>query len=99
MVKFWLKVAQVFIGKRLSLSGSQFSLYDVEVVTAAVDLRDVRSYRGAITSRGVQASENKKVPRIDVDFVLSSPVSITLSPKINAKFLLPGLIGSFFLFF
>lgn len=81
--------AMIVVNGQILAQGSQFSLHDVEVVTAVVDLRDVRSYRGAITSRGVQASESKKVPRIDVDFVLSSPVSITPSPKIDAKFLLP----------
>ena len=34
--------------------GSQFSLDDVEVVTATVDLEDVRAYRSS-TSRGLQA--------------------------------------------
>ena len=34
--------------------GSQFSLDDVEVVTATVDLEDVRAYRCS-TSRGLQA--------------------------------------------
>jgi hypothetical protein len=40
------------------ISGSQFSIRDVEVVVATVDLEDVRSYRGGITSRNVQASES-----------------------------------------
>ena len=34
--------------------GSQFSLDEVEVITATVDLEDVRSYRGASLSRGMQ---------------------------------------------
>ncbi len=48
--------------------GSQFSLADVEVVTAAVNLHDVRSYRGAKASRAVQASQTGQLPQIDVDF-------------------------------
>ena len=48
--------------------GSQFSLKDVEVVTATVNLHDVRSYRGAKASRAVQASKTERLPQIDIDF-------------------------------
>ena len=48
--------------------GSQFSLKDVEVVTATVDLHTVRSYRGAKASRAVQASQTERLPEIEVDF-------------------------------
>ena len=48
--------------------GSQFSLKDVEVVTATVNLDDVRSYRGAKASRAVQASTTERLPQIEVDF-------------------------------
>ena len=48
--------------------GSQFSLEDVEVVTATVNLHDVRAYRGAKASRAVQASKMEPLPQIDIDF-------------------------------
>ena len=48
--------------------GSQFSLKDVEVVTATVNLHDVRAYRGAKASRAVQASKMEPLPQIDIDF-------------------------------
>ena len=48
--------------------GSQFSLKDVEVVTATVNLHDVRTYRGAKASRAVQASKTERLPQIDIDF-------------------------------
>ena len=48
--------------------GSQFSLKDVEVVTATVNLHDVRAYRGAKASRAVQASQMEPLPQIDIDF-------------------------------
>ena len=48
--------------------GSQFSLKDVEVITATVNLHDVRTYRGAKASRAVQASQTERLPQIDVDF-------------------------------
>ena len=38
------------------VQGAQFGLTDVEVVTATVDLDDVVSYRGAISSLREQAS-------------------------------------------
>jgi NAD+ synthase (glutamine-hydrolysing) len=41
--------------------GSQFSMKDVEVVTAVVDLEAVRTYRGISSSRGVQAAQIEKV--------------------------------------
>ena len=37
----------------------QFSVSDVEVITATVDLDDVRSYRASIPSFGIQAVNNK----------------------------------------
>ena len=52
--------------------GSQFSLKDVEVVTAAVDLHAVRSYRGAKASRAVQASQTESLPQVEVDFAFDS---------------------------
>ena len=45
-----------------SFLGSQFSLKDVEVVTATVDMEEVRSFRTATVSRAVQAAESE-VPR------------------------------------
>ena len=50
--------------------GSQFSLEDVEVVTATVDLEEVRSYRSS-PSRGMQAQIAQQYPRIELDIRLS----------------------------
>ena len=58
-------------GEILAL-GSQFSLKDVEVITAAVSLDDVRTYRGARASRAVQASKTEALPQIDIDFELDT---------------------------
>lgn len=59
------------------VQGSQFSINEVEVLVAAVDLEAVRSYRGSIASLTEQASLSTiVVPRIDVPFELSkSPFS------------------------
>ena len=67
--------------------GSQFSLKDVEVVTATVNLDDVRSYRGAKASRAVQASTTERLPQIDIDFAFDTaseenppPASLKVKP-------------------
>jgi hypothetical protein len=41
---------------------------DVEVVTATVNLLDVRNYRGSIASRGIQAAASHPVQRIYCKF-------------------------------
>jgi NAD+ synthase (glutamine-hydrolysing) len=52
--------------------GSQFSINEVEVLVAAVDLEAVRSHRGNIASLMEQASLSQiHLPRVDVDFDLS----------------------------
>ncbi|KAG1224932.1 hypothetical protein G6F68_020024 [Rhizopus microsporus] len=48
--------ALIAMNGQIIAQGSQFSLHDVEVVTATVDLEDVRSYRARMASRGMQAS-------------------------------------------
>lgn len=44
---------------------SQFSLLDVEVVTATVNLEDVRSYRASVSSRMEQASGARRLPIVE----------------------------------
>ena len=39
---------------QLLAQGSQFTLEEVEVIAATVDLDDVRSYRASVGSRGLQ---------------------------------------------
>ncbi|KAI9677458.1 MAG: glutamine-dependent NAD(+) synthetase [Caeruleum heppii] len=65
----------------LLAQGSQFSLDDVEVVTATCDIEEVRSFR-CEPSRGYQAIEARQYLRIDVEFALSRPGSI-LDTKIR----------------
>ncbi|XP_075044348.1 glutamine-dependent NAD(+) synthetase isoform X2 [Mixophyes fleayi] len=52
--------------------GSQFSLDNVEVLTATLDLEDVRSFRAHTSSRCISASRVPPFHRIHVDFALSS---------------------------
>ncbi|XP_053305509.1 glutamine-dependent NAD(+) synthetase [Spea bombifrons] len=51
--------------------GSQFSLNDAEVLTATLDLEDVRTYRAHISSRCISASRVTPYHRVQVDFSLS----------------------------
>jgi NAD+ synthase (glutamine-hydrolysing) len=63
--------ALIAINGKIVAQGSQFSPNDVEVVTATVDLEEVRSARAAFISRMVQASLAESVPRITVAFDLT----------------------------
>lgn len=69
--------------------GSQFSLDDVEVVTATVDLEEVRAYRSS-ASRGMQAVRPmEQYRRIDVTTysmsVKSDDFDTKLSPSCPIK--------------
>lgn len=63
--------AMIIINGLIVAQGSQFSLNDVEVITAVVDLEDVRSYRSA-KSRAMQATKQPFYERIEVPMSLSS---------------------------
>ncbi|KAJ9617089.1 glutamine-dependent NAD(+) synthetase [Cladophialophora chaetospira] len=58
-------------GEVLSQS-AQFSLKQVDVITATIDIERVRSYRSSF-SRNVQAAAQPEYPRIDCDLCLSRP--------------------------
>lgn len=59
-------------GKVLA-QASQFSVAEVEVITATVNLEDVRSYRASVSSRMEQASGAQRLPVIDApSFSLST---------------------------
>lgn len=76
--------ALVCVNGDVVAQGSQFSLRDVEVVLAVVDLNDVRSYRSAMASRQVQAQTAKPVPKVTVDFSLRPPsaaAALALEPS------------------
>lgn len=63
--------AMISLNGRVVAQGSQFSVRDVELVAATVDLVDVRSMRSAIPSRGLQAQTEVRIPRVDMDFWLA----------------------------
>ncbi|RKO97911.1 hypothetical protein CXG81DRAFT_27171 [Caulochytrium protostelioides] len=60
--------------------GSQFSMREVEVTTACIDLEQIRGKRGGIPSRGMQSAREAPYPRVSVNFSLMR----TLSEALNA---------------
>lgn len=60
--------------------GEQFSLKEVEVTCATIDLEDIRSYRNRVRTRSMWSNdENSGYPRIDAtDFSLSSSATFGL---------------------
>lgn len=74
--------ALIAVNGKVVAQGSQFGLKDVEVVTATVDLEDVRSYRGAIMSRCLQAtSAELRYKRIHIPIELA-PMNFRFDPTI-----------------
>ncbi|KAH8116491.1 glutamine-dependent NAD synthetase with GAT domain-containing protein [Phellopilus nigrolimitatus] len=71
--------AMIAANGRIVAQGSQFSLNDVEVVTATIDIEDVRAHR-AKASRSMQAADAERYHRVEVPFALSDATD-TLSQK------------------
>ncbi|KAI9295618.1 glutamine-dependent NAD(+) synthetase with GAT domain-containing protein [Neoconidiobolus thromboides FSU 785] len=63
--------SMIALNGELLIQGSQFSLDDVEVLIATVDLEAIRTYRTSFKARSLQAANTKKYPRIKVNFALS----------------------------
>lgn len=72
--------AMIVVNGNVVAQASQFSLYDVEVITATVDFAEVRSYRN-IKSRGMQAKDAKSYTRIECDLELSQGAEV-VNPKL-----------------
>ncbi|KAJ8457402.1 hypothetical protein ONZ45_g18326 [Pleurotus djamor] len=62
--------ALIALNGKVIAQGSQFSLNDVEVVTATIDIEDVRAHR-AKSSRSAQAAASESYYRVEVPFSLS----------------------------
>lgn len=61
----------IAVNGRIVAQGTQFSLTDIEVVTATVDIEDVRAHRTS-SSRSNQAASSEPYHRIELDFALTS---------------------------
>ncbi|CAG7963651.1 unnamed protein product [Penicillium nalgiovense] len=85
--------AMIVVNGEIVAQGSQFSLNDVEVVTATVDIEEVRTYRCS-ASRGLQASKQSPYVRLDLDIRLSrrdedAEPSLTTSLPIKPRYHAP----------
>lgn len=63
--------AMIALNGRIIAQGSQFSFADVEVVSATIDIEDVRAHR-ARSSRSMQAAGSERYHRIEAPIALSS---------------------------
>ncbi|CAG8529413.1 123_t:CDS:10 [Diversispora eburnea] len=70
--------ALITVNGQIVAQGSQFSLKDVVMITATVDIEDVRSHRGQ-SSREMQAVNIRPYLRIEAQIALSS-LEISMTP-------------------
>ncbi|KAK2737415.1 glutamine-dependent NAD(+) synthetase [Myotisia sp. PD_48] len=85
--------AMIIVNGNLVAQGNQFSLDEVEVITATVDIEEVRSFR-CTPSRGSQAIRSEAYTRIETEFSLSSDrkdrnTALVPSPIIQPHYYLP----------
>ncbi|KAM5571237.1 glutamine-dependent NAD(+) synthetase [Rosa sericea] len=80
--------ASVVVNGDLVAQGSQFSLNDVEVVIAQIDLEAVASLRGSISSFQEQASCKNRVPSVQAPYNLcqSFNLKMCLSSPLKIKY-------------
>uniref|UniRef100_D8Q0P3 Glutamine-dependent NAD(+) synthetase n=1 Tax=Schizophyllum commune (strain H4-8 / FGSC 9210) TaxID=578458 RepID=D8Q0P3_SCHCM len=77
----------IAVNGEIVAQGTQFSLDDVQVVSATIDVEDVRAHRHGKMSWGMQASGAERYQRIEVNFALSGDdLSILQSTKIPIRY-------------
>ena len=76
---------------KIVAQGSQFSLKEVEVVTATIDLEEIRAYRISKASRGVQAATAKRVAAVALpEFALCGAGEFAVvSPPVEVRYHTP----------
>lgn len=52
---------------------AQYSIEEVEVAVATVDLEQIRSYRNMIRSRTLRAASGPRYPRVELDWAITQP--------------------------
>ncbi|KAI9092255.1 hypothetical protein K1719_027755 [Acacia pycnantha] len=77
--------ACVVVNGDLVAQGSQFSLKDVELVTAQIDLDAVASLRGSVSTFQEQASCKTRVPSVAVAYNLCMPFNLKVALSIPHK--------------
>jgi len=63
--------AMIVLNGQIVAQGSQFSLSDVEVITASINLEDIRNFRGANNSYALQGALAEKYLRVKCDATLT----------------------------
>ncbi|KAI1736880.1 NAD+ synthase [Xylaria scruposa] len=75
--------SMILLNGKVLEQGNQFSLEPVEVITATINLEEIRSFRSSI-SRNVQAAAQADYPRVEFDIRLScSAEDIYLSDSLR----------------
>ncbi|KAI0465663.1 NAD+ synthase [Xylaria cf. heliscus] len=75
--------SMILLNGKVLEQGNQFSLEPVEVITATINLEEIRSFRSSI-SRNVQAAAQADYPRVEFDIRLSrSAEDIYLSDSLQ----------------
>eukprot|EP00298_Acanthocystis_sp_HF-20_P016177 c21401_g1_i2.p1 GENE.c21401_g1_i2~~c21401_g1_i2.p1 ORF type:complete len:756 (+),score=324.28 c21401_g1_i2:72-2339(+) len=86
--------ALISVNGKIVAQGTQFSVYDVEVVTGIIDINAIRSFRSYLPSRAVQATHSHPFPLAIVkDFSVLIPYDESLecipSPPIKVHYYSP----------
>uniref|UniRef100_A0A6A7G1H9 Glutamine-dependent NAD(+) synthetase n=4 Tax=Hirondellea gigas TaxID=1518452 RepID=A0A6A7G1H9_9CRUS len=81
--------ATIAVNGKVVARTQPFQLTEVDVITAAVDLEDIRIYRHMIRSRCAVASQSPSYPRVQVDFSLSSDSDLFLPSCVEIPVILP----------
>lgn len=81
--------SMIVVNGEVVAQGSQFSLNDVEIVTATIDIEEVRAYRSCI-SRGHQSINAPTYERHETDFSLGLPdseldLNISPTPRVEIR--------------
>lgn len=65
--------SSVYLNGSMIAQGKQFSVSDVETITACIDIDDIRSYRAAVMSRSNQATDSLRhsYPTIRLDYSMT----------------------------
>ncbi|KAJ8929500.1 hypothetical protein NQ314_017793 [Rhamnusium bicolor] len=71
-------VSSITLNGHILSRAKQFALEEVEVITATIDLEDIRTYRNALRSNSNLASGTPSYPRILIDYSLSPEHDTTL---------------------
>lgn len=75
--------AMIAVNGSIVARAAMYSLAEVEVVVAAIDLDTIRSFRSLCRSRCLHAAHSNAYPRIQVRF--SHPVSLYGIATLNLK--------------